>query len=67
MHPMTIPETCAYCGAGPVYESCWTDNNLKTHTVWLCANCDTLGLQDLMDYYEADLYAKAPVPKDSTT
>jgi len=77
---MLTPDTCAYCGAAPVYEStlyestlyestlyestlyesCWTDNNLRVHSIWLCVNCDTKEFKDLVDYFEAAPYAKAP-------
>ena len=68
IHPMAVPTNCAYCGDSPVFESTWTDNNLKDHSIWLCAKCDTLGLKDLMDYYEADPYAAAqPLDKGSST
>ena len=45
------PDTCAYCGASPVYESCWTDNDGKVHNIWLCARCDERGLKELMDFW----------------
>ena len=60
MLSLLIPDTCAYCGASPVYESCWTDNNLKVHSIWMCANCDTKEFKDLVDYFEADPAVEAP-------